>query len=66
MPHINHRRGETRRSVNREVRCSCQMCRNPRHSTWYDNPRTRAERIFDLSADEAIAEYFDELDSESG
>ena len=34
MPHINHRRGETRRSVNREVKCSCEMCRNPRRSAW--------------------------------
>ena len=34
MPHLNHQRGETRRSVNREVRCSCSMCGNPRRSLW--------------------------------
>jgi hypothetical protein len=34
MPHVNYRRGETRRSVNREVRCSCWCCGNPRK--WFE------------------------------
>jgi hypothetical protein len=42
MPHINHHRGETRRSVNREVGCSCSMCGNPRRNGW-DNSPTRQE-----------------------
>lgn len=42
MPHINYARGETRRSVNREVPCSCTMCGNPRRNGWDNNP-TRQE-----------------------
>lgn len=53
MPHINHRRGETRRSVNREVKCSCTMCGNPRRHGW-DNPRTRQELL--AAAREDLAE----------
>lgn len=56
MPHINHRRGDTRRSVNREVRCSCTWCGNPRHNPYEKNPQTRAERRFQLSADEQVDE----------
>lgn len=55
MPHLNHRRGETRRSVNREVRCSCSMCGNPRRHAWFE-PRTRAELKAELAQREAEAE----------
>jgi hypothetical protein len=53
MPHINHRRGETRRSVNRETRCSCYMCGNPRK--WW-NQRTLGETLADLDEKDQLDE----------
>ena len=48
MPHLNHQRGETRRSVNRETPCSCTMCGNPRRDGWSPS-QTRAELKSELS-----------------
>ena len=54
MPHINHRRGETRQSVNRETRCSCYMCGNPRK--WWKQ-RTRHEELAELSTHEQLKDW---------
>lgn len=43
MPHLNHRRGDTRQRENLgSRRCSCSMCGNPRRNGW-DNAPTRQE-----------------------
>lgn len=58
MPHLNHRRGDTRRSVNREVKCSCSMCGNPRRSGWLPlrGVRTFQEYLAGLTEKEALLE----------
>jgi len=55
MPHLNHGRGETRKSVNREVKCSCSMCGNPRRSAWHPD-RTFPEMMAELYEREALAD----------
>jgi hypothetical protein len=58
VPHINHKRGETRRSVNRETKCSCAMCGNPRRSVWGTawHHKTWQERQFALKHREQLEE----------